>query len=72
MPGKKLMLPGFFIIQFWFSPLNQHLLHSLNYLFSLIELFAQFLHLVIIRHQHNTPLRNLHGHAAAGVKSRFL
>lgn len=49
--GKNYInLPGFFIIQSPFIPLNQHVLNSLNHLFSLIKLLAQLLHLVTIRH----------------------
>ncbi|HFH0357491.1 TPA: hypothetical protein ACGHOV_004847, partial [Salmonella enterica subsp. enterica serovar Oslo] len=63
-PGKKLNLPGFFIIQYWFSSLNKCIFNPLNYLFSLIKLFAQLLHLVTVRHQHN--LQN--AHLEVGVK----
>ena len=44
---------------FYYLTLVQHTKHSvlnpLNRLFSLIKLLAQFLHLIIIRHQNNTP-----------------
>ncbi len=42
--GKNYInLPGFFIIQSPFIPLNQHVLNSLNHLFNLIKLLAQLL-----------------------------
>jgi len=46
-------------------------LHLLNRLFYTVNFFPQFLHLVILCHQHNAPLRYFHRHAAPGVKSRL-
>jgi hypothetical protein len=54
-----------------FNSLNKRFFNSLNYLFSQIKLLAQFLHLVTFCHQHNAPFLNLHGDAAAGLKSRL-
>ena len=51
--------------------LNQHVFNSLNHLSRLIKLLAQFLHLVIISDNGQAPLRNLHRHAAPGLKSRL-
>lgn len=60
-----------FYYSIWFSTLNNRLFNPLNYLFYLIKFFPQFLHFVIVGDDDQASLRDLHGHAAPGVKSRF-
>lgn len=53
-PGKKLNLPGFYyliLVQDTKHPVP----HSLNYLFSLIKLLAQFLHFVTVSDDGQAP-----------------
>ena len=64
-----LILPFFMYLSF--NPLNQHVFNPLNHLFSLIKLLAQLLHLVVVSDDGQAPLRNLHGDAAPGDKSRL-
>jgi len=59
-------LPGYIVIQFPLGSLNNQYLHSLHHLPRLINLLAQFLHLVIICHQHNTSFRDFHRHTRSG------
>ena len=60
---------------FYYLTLVQHtkhpVPHPLNHLFNLIKFLPQFLCLVTISDDGQAPLRNLHRHAAPGLKSRL-
>lgn len=44
-------------------------LHSFNHMFNLIKFLPQFLHLVTVSDDGQTPLRNLHRDTPSGIKS---
>lgn len=71
-PGKTLKPSQLFI----YLTLVQHTKHPvfnpLNYLFNMIKLLAQLLHLIVVSDDSQVSFRNLHRHAAPGLKSRLL